>query len=423
MLRDPWRTLSVSVVALLGGVTMLAAPPAATGATGPTDTGVAAPDVSCAWPAVVRPGRLNFAFPETNATYWMMPYRLGEGDRIVAQGTYPSARFTSLTSYDSKGSTVDSLADHEIAPSSGSKNPFAVPDAGTDPAHHRYQVTLKPGTAAGAGGNTIAATGNSSGAGSGFLVLRIYVPDKGSDPTGGVALPSLSVQRQGSSPRAVPTCPGASSAQGAAGPIANELKDLVKKYAPPGGFEGCGKYTASDPGFAEPNKAAGLFPNPYNKYLCTPLEYKSGRIAVIRGKAPTFPDTINGQSVLTKAQVRYWSLCQNQLRLPYPVSSCAADFQTARSKDGHYTYVVSTSQDRPANATTPDGVTWIDWGPTNVQSLLLLRNMLPAQDFPDAVQDVKKGDDPEKVMGAYYPAVTYCSKDTFAKGGADACAG
>ncbi|MEW2509290.1 hypothetical protein [Streptomyces sp. NPDC046870] len=416
-----WRTLKASTLAWLGLVTVLVAPSAATGTSAQARASAAVSDVSCAWPAVVRPGRLNLAFPETNATYWIMPYRLGQGDRIVVDGTYPSARFTSLTSYDAKGSPVDSLADHQIAPRAGSKNPFAVPDAGTDPARHRYRVTLEPGIAAGSAGNTLAATAKSAGSGAGWLVLRIYVPDKQSDPTGGVPLPSLTRQRQGGSPQSVPTCPRAGDTEGPTGPAATELRELVKKYAPPGDLVSCGKSTASAPSFAVPNKTAGLFPNPYNKYLCTPLEYKPGRIAVIRGKAPTFPDTVNGQSVLTTAQLRYWSLCQNQIRIPYPVSACAGDFQTAVGKDGRYTYVVSTAQDRPANAKTTNGVTWIDWGPTDVTSVLLLRNMLPARDFHNAVQDTRKGENPAPVMGAYYPEITYCTKESFTKNGPATC--
>ncbi|MFJ9817968.1 hypothetical protein ACIRU3_22450 [Streptomyces sp. NPDC101151] len=423
MLRAPWRQLTVCALAWLGVVAVPATPSAAAGAPARGGGTVAAPEVSCAWPAVVRPGRLNLAFPETNATYWLTPYRLDKGDRIVVEGTYPSARFTSLTSYDGQGADVDALADFQIAPSPGSKNPFAVPDAGTDPAHHRYQVTVEAGVAAGSGGNTIAATGNSAASGSGFLVLRVYVPDNESNPAGGVPLPTLSVQRQGSSPRSMKACPRADSAQGPSGPLADDLRKIVKDNAPPGKFVGCGRSTPGDPGFALPDKVLRLFPNPFNKYLCSPLAYEPGRIAVVRGRAPTFPDTVNGQSVLTKSQVRYWSLCQNQWQLPYPVSSCAADFQTALDKDGRYTYVVSTRQDRPANATAAKGVTWIDWGPTDVTSLLFFRNMLPAAGFRNAVQDVKPGEDPAEVMAAYYPTITYCTKAAFTKGGADACPG
>ncbi|MEU5539769.1 hypothetical protein [Streptomyces sp. NPDC020362] len=122
----------------------------------------AAPAVSCAWPTVVRPGRLNLAFPEAHATYRLTSCQPGKGDRIVVEGTYPSARFTSLTSYDGQGAPVDALAGFRIAPSLGSRNPFAVPDAGTHPAHHRYRVTPKPSAAAGSGGNTLAATTHSA---------------------------------------------------------------------------------------------------------------------------------------------------------------------------------------------------------------------------------------------------------------------
>ncbi|MFC5801014.1 hypothetical protein [Streptomyces formicae] len=413
MPRAPWRTLKASVLALLGLVTVLVAPSSAGTA--------AAPEVRCAWPAVVSPTRLNFAFPETNATYWMMPYRLGEGDRIVADGTFPSARFTSLTSYDAKGAPIDSLADHDIAASPGSKNPFAVPDAGTDPARHRYSVTLRPGTAAGSGGNTLAATTDSAASGSGFLVVRIYVPAEPSDPAGGAPLPTLSVQRENGRSETLTPCPKADSTQGPAGPLVDDLRKLVKDVAPPGRFAGCGEFTTGNPGFALPNKVSNLFPNPYNKYLCAPVAYEQGRIAVVRGKAPTFPNTGEGQSVLDPTQVRYWSICQNQWQVPYPASSCAADFQTALDEDGTYTYVVSTPQDRPANATTADGVTWISWGPTDVDSVLIMRNMLPAQDFDNAIQDVKPGENAASVMGAYYPSITYCDKDTFADGGPDAC--
>jgi hypothetical protein len=55
--------------------------------------------------------------------------------------------------------------------------------------------------------------------------------------------------------------------------------------------------------------------------------------------------------------------------------------------------------------------------------MLLLRNMLPAGNFHQAVQSVGRGDDPAKVMGDYYPTVTYCSKEAFAKGGLGACKG
>ncbi|MGW2457858.1 hypothetical protein ACWC2M_02245 [Streptomyces sp. NPDC001761] len=82
--------------------------------------------------------------------------------------------------------------------------------------------------------------------------------------------------------------------------------------------------------------------------------------------------------------------------------------------------MVSTSRDRPANATTTNGVTWIDWGPTDVTGVLL-RNMLPARDVHNAVQNTEKGENSAPVMGAYYPQITYCSKESFAEYGPDTC--
>ncbi|MET7286836.1 hypothetical protein [Streptomyces sp. NPDC005573] len=413
---------ALAVLGLLMTATAAPADAAAADAAPASAARAAPPAVSCAWPAVVRPGRLNFAFPETNATYWMMPYRLAAGDRLTAQGTYPAARFTSLTTYDAKGAPVDSLADRQMTPDPGSRNPFAQEQAGTDTARHRYTVTVKPGVPAGSGGNTLAAGVGGADSGTGFLVLRIYVPDNEADPTGGVPLPALSVRHRNGDTSSVKTCPGAGSAKGAAGPLAQFLRQRVQEDRAAGGFEGCGNSTAKSPGFALPKKASGYFPNPYNKYLCTPVAHEAGRIVVIRGKAPTFPHTSDGQSVLTRTQVRYWSLCQNQWRLPYPATSCAGDFQTAVDKDGRYTIVVSTPQDRPAGATTANRVTWIPWGPTDVTGILLFRTMLPADGFHQAVQDVGKNQNPATVMGDYYPDISYCAKDRFAEGGAAACA-
>ncbi|GGI94204.1 hypothetical protein [Streptomyces brasiliensis] len=99
-------------------------------------------------------------------------------------------------------------AAYAIRPSPGSKNPFAVPDASTNPAQKRYEATMRAGIAAGTSGSTFAATANSASSGSGFLVLRVYVPAQASVPSGEVPLPALSIQRRGGSRNSLPTCPG-----------------------------------------------------------------------------------------------------------------------------------------------------------------------------------------------------------------------
>ena len=414
------KALKVAITGVLD-LLMVWSAPSAYGADVAGDRQAPLPQVSCGWPAVVSPTRLNFAFPESNAVYWLMPYQLGSGERIVAKGTYPFARFSSLTTYIPTGSSVDSLADKQIAANPGSLNPTTNANASNNPNQRKYDVTVRAGVAADSGGNTVAATTGSAATGSGWLVLRIYAPTNASDPTGGVPLPELSIQGSNGQTRTIPTCAQAGSTQGPAGPLADLARQLLATASIPGGLEGCGTSTAAAPGFEVPNKTGGLFPNPYNKYLCTPIDYKAGRIVVVRGLAPTFPDTQAGQSVLTNTQLRYWSLCQNQWRLPYPVSTCAADFQTTLDANKHYTYVVSTPQDRPANATAANNVTWLSWGPTNVTGLLIFRNMLPAANFPNAIQNVHVGQNPAATMGSYFPTVAYCTKATFTAGGPNAC--
>ena len=47
--------------------------------------------------------------------------------------------------------------------------------------------------------------------------------------------------------------------------------------------------------------------------------------------------------------------------------------------------------------------------------------MLVSSTFRQAVQDVAQGQDPKKVMGAYYPSAVYCDKTTFERGGWRSC--
>jgi hypothetical protein len=133
---------------------------------------------------------------------------------------------------------------------------------------------------------------------------------------------------------------------------------------------------------------------------------------VVRGKAPTFPDTRTGP-VGQGEQVRYWSMCTNEFRKPYPVTTCAADVDVALSDDGSFTFVVSTPEDRPDNATPEDGVTWLDWGSTEVNGLLLLRHMLASPDFAESAINLEPGQVAQEVMGPYTPLGAYCTTEQF----------
>jgi hypothetical protein len=172
----------------------------------------------------------------------------------------------------------------------------------------------------------------------------------------------------------------------------------------------------------------------FNAYVSAVVKYQPGRIVVVQGQAPLFPDTRNGVPVTAPQDLRYWSLCNNNHAFPYPVVDCKADFQTARDSQGFYTYIVATPEDVPANAATDPTVTRLQWGSKDVDNALLLRNMLPAAGFGASVQDAQQagcstetksfGDSvtcTKDIMKAYYPEARYWDKRVYEAGGWQTC--
>ena len=373
----------------------------------------------CAWRFMSNDTVLNVAFPDANSTYWLMPYALGPGDSIELSGTYPAARYFSVNTYGTNLDTVDTLRDNQIAPDPGSGNPYTDASAATLPtAQQRWHAKLVNGPADHSR-NEIQAVASGQSTPIGFVIVRVYVPTDPASLSGGVPLPEVKLTLAGSEVPAQP-CAQPFDPAGYTGPVADAAKaafDQGIAAAASGAFPG----GAPEATFGNPASTAGLFPNGDNKYVGTRVSYQPGRLLVVRGKAPTFPDTRAGQSPTAPTQLRYWSMCQNDLRTPYPVVACAADFQTALDASGYYTYVLAAPADLPANL--PPTVTTIAWGSTDVDKVLFLRNMTPSAAFyPDSVQASQdSGSDPAITMGPYYPHAAYCSAETFSAGGADAC--
>lgn len=379
----------------------------------------------CAWPTRADETVNNIAYPDTAATYWGFGYRLAEGETLELAGTFPDARYASFISYRPTGGVVDLLTDRDIAPDAGSTNPFAGDGRADGP--HAYTVTVRPDLADDTSGNDLGASTVEAGEttdtvplsdaveakvrrdqlGSGgddgtvgTVLYRVYLSSVDDDPTGGVGLPKITVVGADGTRTEVPPCPepGTSPAGQA----------MVEAFGP-----ATDKPAPAAPIFIRPNgDQARLYPNPDNVYVATILEHQPGRVAVIRGKAPTFPDTRTGP-VGQGEQVRYWSLCTNEYRKPYPVTTCAADEDVALADDGTYTFVISTEAERPANATAEDGVTWLDWGSTDQDVLLLLRHMLASEDFPESAVNLPPGQLASTVMGPYTPVGAYCTTAQF----------
>jgi hypothetical protein len=250
--------------------------------------------------------------------------------------------------------------------------------------------------------------GGGDAAVTGTVLYRVYLPNDRSDATGGAGLPDVRLVEASGEATAIATCASPGPSQ-AALDIANNYDRPVQP--PP-----------ATPTFIRPQQASvNLYPNPDNVYVATTTVYQPGRIVVVRARAPTFPDTRHGGKVTGNEQVRFWSMCTNELRKPYPATMCASDDETKVDGDGFYTYVISTAADRPTDTPATTGSTWLEWGSTDVPALLLLRNMLPNPSFAEAATRVRPGELAANVMKDFAPRGAYCAKTTFEQGGAAAC--
>jgi hypothetical protein len=242
----------------------------------------------------------------------------------------------------------------------------------------------------------------------GSVVYRVYLPNEGLDPTGGAGLPDVRLVNESGDATKIVTCANPGPSQAALDTVNNF--DRPVQPPPP------------TPIFIRPAQSSvNLFPNPDNVYVATTVSYQPGRVVVVRGKAPTFPDTRHGVLITGDEQVRFWSMCTNELRKPYPVTECSADDETSLDANGFYTYVISTPEDRPADTPSTAGSTWLDWGATDVPVLLLLRHMLASSSFAQSATHVEPGTLAADVMGDFAPHGMYCEKAAFEQGGAAAC--
>lgn len=417
----------------------------------------------CAWWLETTPETMNVAYPDTEATYWTTPFIATPDLRLTVKGRYPQARYFSLTVYDSTfgyfttaEGVTSGLADWRIQPDAGSVNPWQTATSSVGGA---FTVTVARDVtpAENATANAIPLVPSTPSSGTlpsdvGFLIFRVYVPAGGNTT---VELPTIVVEDARGTTALTP-CTKArirklAGAGGTTGRIARALRRLQKgrtPYAPP-----CGDDCPPSLQFFLPSSGvtSRVFPNPDNAYVSALFQPERGTVVVVRGLAPTSPASVGSGSVGDAVgatpvpwtdepawQVRYWSLSNNVYDAPYPVVTAgrgdhvvfggAADLGTPLDGEGRYTVVVSHPADRPANATTADGVAWLPTQTTQPKAweTLILRNMLPAASFTNAIQQIDPADyaDPAvaaATMGAYYPLVASCSVTVFESGGADAC--
>ena len=346
---------------------------------------------SCGWLAQFSPDQVDLAFPNEAARYWAALLPIPRGGHIEIKGRFPHVRYLSFNTYNAQLRAVDAIADTEIVADPGSTNPFR-PGARRTAKTRDYTVKIRnaPFPAGGRARNTLyneSPDGSSQGTIkdlAGF-VIRVYEPDRGRDATGGVGLPDLTLVAAGGARTAVPACrfpaagnPGLYPALAAAGSDAGgtasrglladdpprwrrftNLPALVAQLAlgatiarPIGG-----------PVIAALEKhlpSGGIGENVHNKYVFATTSTEFGAVLELRGRLPRTPRTVDGEAVMGRGQLRYWSMRTEGQATNY--YACRNDDAVPTDRAGRFTVVVSTAAARPATATERCGVAWLPAG-------------------------------------------------------------
>ena len=317
--------------------------------------------------------------------------------------------------YDTAAVALDSIYDSQIGPDKGSASSF---ERASTKYGGRYTVTVdfSPKPAHPAANTLYSPPSTPQGVPDpdGVLMYRVYVPLNPANLEGDVPLPQVTIEGGGAD-----VVRGACSTDPP--DTGDQLNDAIAGSSYPASVPRPPIPGAHNPptwSRAYGNEVYGLFGNDQNAYLTAGISRQYGDLVVIHGRAPTFRNTRAGQSVVGHYQLRYWSICENSITTR--VVACAADADAAL-RDGYYTYVISDPDVRPSNASAADGVTWLPWGGTFPDGVVIYRNMLPSAAFTAAVQEIGRGQSPQHIMGPYYPQIVYCAPATFQEGGWAAC--
>ena len=378
-------------------------------------------------------GTTNVLYPDDSARYYSGLFTAVPGTEILLTGRFPHTRYMSFNVYDQALRPVDALADVQLAPDPGSINPF-VQGASRTATNRSYTAVISfaqpPATRA---RNTMyAEAGQPGGLAAnpvGDFVYRIYVPDNGQDEYGGVGLPTAEVVQAGSTQSVTPSVcaqvhkpetteintilnssdsmPAAETTQTAGSvrnpphwrKFVNVASSVGMAFTDNPSFNNAGQSDLDTLG-----GSGGFLSNRDNAYVSALTNRGYGQVLVTQLRAPTFPNTRPGTPVMPGGQLRYWSVCQND-PVTERVTACLNDDRSVVAPDGIATFVVSTPNERPTNATAACGVNWLPWGPDE-RGALIYRNMLPAASFAQAIQKATP-DHESATMGDYFPVSRY----------------
>ncbi|MEX2196249.1 MAG: hypothetical protein WD844_13265 [Thermoleophilaceae bacterium] len=340
----------------------------------------------------------------------------------------------SFNVYDGALRPTDALADQEIVADAGSTNPF-LEGARRDAEMRDYTVRIVPGTPPPGGRepNTVYLASAGRAAYEGGILYRVYIPDLGTDDTGGVGLPEVLLRDPEGAMRTIPARCGAvqadlpptlteayASADAPETPVSHPATNpldwdvffnlpYTQATLNTRGTPANGPAAATVPA----DRSGGYLSNVHNAYAYAYAtgHRRFGQVLVLRGRAPSAPATRDGPAVMGSGELRYWSICENE-RHSTRFVACLADEDFVLDETGWFTLVVSSPAQRPANARRECGVNWLPWG-ASPETLLILRHMLPAPGFSHAIQRVERPGDEDRVVGDYLPGGQHTSRTSF----------
>ncbi len=334
---------------------------------------------TCLWqgPLTISNPNGNFAFPDTNATYWSGVVTVPAGAKLFLNGKFPHSRYISYVSYNADATPSVSLPDTSIIPNSSSINPFVVGNVRTA-SQRDYRIQVVPGAAPSGNipSNTLyAPVANNQTI---TIMYRVYAPDQGKDVMGGVPLPKVELQlADGTIQTEKTACQTLNASQSLVPRLLLDQKtylaarDQANTPAwfpasnPPIWHAGynvkydftCGFYGACG---GNPVRTEGYFANPDNAYTYADISRQLGKVVVLRGKIPTTPATLQSDRYMQQGNLRYWSMCSNEY-YSQKVTACLYDQQVPINGDGEDSIGVSETGDRPSNATSYCGVGYREW--------------------------------------------------------------
>ena len=410
-------------------------------------------------------------WPDMQSTYFIGRFVLPPGSRLILRQEFPRARYYQFALYSWKNntfvSTGETITGPDIEPDSGAANPFRD-GAKRNNAERGFTLTIlaeePPADPAQRPANTLYAGADGAVQ---QAVIRVYLPDIGQDGPGWAPNDKPAVQSN------FPTYTGVladgtqlNQAEVVAQfgrPFKGELKkpmtdaqwiglvnspkndpslDPATAPARPGGsWEKYWTFKYSILGSFMPPEARAKLPykaaidgggDPNTQYMLAHLSRKFGPVYVLRGKMPTFPDTFQGTGaagleVKPATQLQYFSIVSGEAAPSGQIVDGLMDMQIPLDEDGNYAIVVSRREDRPANATVENGFAWLEWSgrgeglddPRNRRDfgMLMIRMMLPADDWVESPANIHAPGTEEQVMGPYYPRGEYTDKAAFEAAG------